>query len=248
MRIAVVADIHGNAAALEAVRTDIARRNVARIVNLGDCVSGPLWPRETIEILLATRWPTVRGNHDRRVGEDPVASLGLSDGYAYGALDASQRAWLRDLPTRFDLGDGMAAFHARPGDDEAYLLEDVEGGRMVSAPRESIAERLGGIGGAIMLCGHSHLPRALRLPDGRWVVNPGSVGCPAYDSPEPPAHVSELGAPSARYAVLERAGDRVVVDLIALTYDHEAAARRAEDNGRADWAHALRTGFMPPRR
>jgi hypothetical protein len=48
--------------------------------------------------------------------------------------------------------------------------------------------------------------------------------------------------------VLERAGDRVVVDLIALTYDHEAAARPAEDNGRADWAHALRTGFMPPRR
>jgi predicted phosphodiesterase len=248
MRIAVIADIHGNALALEAVRADIARRNVERIVNLGDCVSGPLWPRETVEALITAQWPTVRGNHDRCVGEDPPGSLGLSDGYAHRALDAPQRLWLRALPARLDFGDGLIAFHARPGNDEAYLLEDVEGGRMLRAPPESIAERLAGVTATIMLCGHSHLPRALRLPDGRWVVNPGSVGCPAYDSPAPPAHVSESGAPSARYAVLEREGDRVAVDLIAIAYDHEAAARRAEDNGRADWVHALRTGFMPPKR
>jgi len=37
------------------------------IVNLGDCVSGPLWPRETIELLMRLDWPTIRGNHDRWV-------------------------------------------------------------------------------------------------------------------------------------------------------------------------------------
>jgi predicted phosphodiesterase len=248
MRIAVVADIHGNAPALEAVRADIARRNVERIVNLGDCVSGPLWPRETIEVLITARWPTVRGNHDRWVGEHPPESLSASDVYAHRALDAPRRAWLRELPAQLDLGDGLMAFHARPGDDEAYLLEDVEGGRMVRAPRERIAERLAGLAATIMLCGHSHLPNALLLPDGRWVVNPGSVGCPAYADSTPPAHVSESGAPSARYAVLELDGDRVAVDLIALAYDHDAAAHRAEANGRPDWAHALRTGFMPPMR
>ena len=46
MRIAVIADIHGNLPALEAVRIDIARRHVDRTINLGDCVSDPLWPRE----------------------------------------------------------------------------------------------------------------------------------------------------------------------------------------------------------
>jgi hypothetical protein len=75
MRIAVIADVHGNAPALEAVRADIARRNVERIVNLGDCVSGPLWPRETVEALITAQWPTVRGNHDRCVGEDPPEPL-----------------------------------------------------------------------------------------------------------------------------------------------------------------------------
>ena len=249
MRIAVVADIHGNALALEAVRADVARRNVERIVNLGDCVSGPLWPRETIEALIATRWPTVRGNHDRWVGQNPLDSLGPSDAYAHRALDSAGRKWLAELPASLDLGDGLIAFHARPNDDDAYLLEDVEAGRMVRAPRETIAARLTGIVAKVALCGHSHLPRALQLPDGRWVVNPGSVGCPAYGDPTPPApHVSESGAPSARYAVVERDGDCVAVDLVILPYDHEAAARRAEGNGRADWAHALRTGFMPPMR
>jgi predicted phosphodiesterase len=41
MRIAVIADIHGNMPALEAVLADIQRRGVDRTINLGDCVSGP---------------------------------------------------------------------------------------------------------------------------------------------------------------------------------------------------------------
>ena len=42
MRIAVIADIHGNLPALEAVLNYIAHRQVDRTINLGDCVSGPL--------------------------------------------------------------------------------------------------------------------------------------------------------------------------------------------------------------
>ena len=77
MRIAVIADIHGNILALEAVLADLARRGGAdRVVNLGDCVSGPLWPRETMERLEALGWPTVRGNHDRRVALDPLTRWG----------------------------------------------------------------------------------------------------------------------------------------------------------------------------
>ena len=52
MRIAILADIHGNLLALEAVLTDLKGRKVDEFVNLGDCVSGPLWPRETVELLI----------------------------------------------------------------------------------------------------------------------------------------------------------------------------------------------------
>ncbi|TIT30318.1 MAG: metallophosphoesterase family protein, partial [Mesorhizobium sp.] len=73
MRIAVLADIHGNLLALDAVLDDLKHRGGADItVNLGDCVSGPLWPRETMERLQALKLPTVRGNHDRRVAQDPA--------------------------------------------------------------------------------------------------------------------------------------------------------------------------------
>jgi predicted phosphodiesterase len=62
MRLAALSDIHGNLPALEAVLADIGRRGVERIVNLGDIVSGPLWPRETAARLLPLALPTVRGN------------------------------------------------------------------------------------------------------------------------------------------------------------------------------------------
>jgi len=51
MRLAVISDIHGNLAALEAVLADIKTRGVDRMVNLGDCVTSLLWPRETFEAL-----------------------------------------------------------------------------------------------------------------------------------------------------------------------------------------------------
>jgi predicted phosphodiesterase len=245
MRIAVIADIHGNARALEAVHTDIPRRRVDTVINLGDCVSGPLWPAETMAILETENWPCVRGNHDRWVGDESYATRGASDIFAHAALDAKQRAWLRDLPPRLDFDSGIVAFHAQPNADNAYLIEDVADRRMVRAPAARIAERLAGIDARIILCGHSHQAHALQLPDGRWVLNPGSVGCPAYSDPtEPHPHVSESGSPAARYAVLSIDNDAVGIDLISIPYDHAAAAACADRNGRPDWAHALRTGYM----
>jgi Calcineurin-like phosphoesterase superfamily domain len=57
MRIAVNTDIHGNMPAFEAVLADIQRRDVDRMINLGDCVSGPLWPREVCDLLIASPCP-----------------------------------------------------------------------------------------------------------------------------------------------------------------------------------------------
>ncbi|KGM35010.1 metallophosphoesterase family protein [Inquilinus limosus] len=246
MRLAVLADIHGNLPALEAVLADLGRRGADAFVNLGDCVSGPLWPRETLDLLVAKDWPTVRGNHDRWVWEDGDDSPQSSDGYARREVGAAGRAWLGALPVRLELPGGITAFHARPEDDNAYLLEDVEAGRLVRAPADAIAARLGDVSGPVVLCGHSHLPWLLRLPDGRWILNPGSIGAPAYDDPTPPAHVSESGSPAARYAMLELDGERVAAELIAIPYDHDRAARRAAENGRPDWAHQLATGFSRP--
>lgn len=243
MKLAVIADIHGNRLALEAVLADIDRRGLTRTVNLGDVASGPLWPRETVELIRARGIPTLRGNHDRWIGE---GGEGQSDRFARDQLDAGQIAWLWTLPPTLEPDRGVLAFHARPDDDNAYLLEDVATGRLVPATAAGVAERLGPTAATLLLCAHSHLAGMVLLDDGRLVLNPGSVGCPAYADPTPPPHVSEAGSPFARYAVLDiEAGRMVGCEMIALSYDHDAAAARAESLGRADWAHALRTGLMP---
>ena len=140
MRIAVIADIHGNILALEAVLADLARRGGAdRVVNLGDCVSGPLWPRETMERLEELGWPTVRGNHDRRVADDPLDEMGPSDKFAYDRLTEAQRDRLAALPFRLMLAPSVLAFHARPDYDENYLTETIAEGRLVRAPLAAIA-------------------------------------------------------------------------------------------------------------
>jgi len=248
MRLAVIADIHGNLLALEAVLAHIAARGITRIVNLGDCVSGPLWPAETAARLMALATPTVRGNHDRWVVEAEGEALYFSDALAREQLDATQRDWLARLPMQRDIDcDGLALrlFHATPADDNSYLMEDKLGGRLVQSDAGAIAERLGDVGDArLVLCGHSHLPRLLVL--GRTtIVNPGSIGQPAYSDPTPPdAHVSEAGSPHARYAIVTvRDGEVSSVDFVAVAYDWEAAALKAEGYGRADWARGLRTGF-----
>ena len=243
MRLAVLSDIHGNLPALEAVLDDIGRRSVDQIVNLGDCASGPLWPRETLAGLIALQWPTVRGNHDRILGRDRRDSMGASDRFAHEETESAQRTWLTLLPPALVVGEGVLAFHARPGDDDSYLLEDVAEGRLVPAATETVAARLSGIEANVILTGHSHLASVAWLPDRRAIINPGSVGLPAYADDSEPAHVSESGSPLARYAVVTVAGGRLTgVDLVAVVYDHEAAARQALANGRPDWAHALRSG------
>ena len=244
MRLAVLADIHGNLPALEAVVADIASRRVDAVVNLGDCVSGPLWPAETLAFLQGTGWPTVRGNHDRRVASETAATLGRTDRDARATLDPAGRRWLDQLPSRIDLRDGLVAFHARPGADDAYLLEDQHGESLILATSETIAQRLSGIDARLVLTAHSHQPRVVKLPMGCWIVNPGSVGCPAYDDDATdPAHISETGSPAARYAVIETQADDPMVEFLSIPYAHATAAARAAACGRPDWAHALSTGY-----
>ena len=244
IRIAVIADIHGNLPALEAVLADIERRCVDQTINLGDCVSGPLWPREVCDLLMSREELTVRGNHDRWVsGSDPTR-MGASDRYAYSQLNQDHRAWLRSLPTSAETEHDVFACHGTPSDDNQYLVEEVSDGRLVRARLATIQERLGDVRARAVLCGHSHQQHLIQLPDGPLVLNPGSVGCPSYDDPGVDHHVSEVGSPHARYAVLAIDEQQISAEMLAVAYDWTTAAARAEKNGRPEWAYGLRTGWF----
>ncbi|WP_245559661.1 metallophosphoesterase family protein [Amorphus coralli] len=245
----MLADIHGNVLALEAVLADLEARGGADfIVDLGDRASGPLWPRETLDRLAQVECVAVRGNHDRQVATLAAELMNASDRYTLDEITDEQRQALGGLPEEAWIGEGILALHASPASDTAYLLDRVDKGRLVRDRLDDIEVRLAKSDDArIVLTAHSHRPDMVRLPGGPVIVNPGSVGCPAYDDDAPP-HVSESGSPHARYAIVTPGAgeDLPEVLFVGLRYDHEAAAQRAEANARADWAHALRTGFMPP--
>src|SRR3954452_16991974 len=245
MRIAVVADIHGNVRALRAVMDDIKQVSPDTVVNLGDCVSGPLEAAETADVLMSLAWTTIRGNHDRWLLEQRPEKMGRSDAAAFAELKNHHHAWLSTLEETAAVED-IFLCHGTPGSDTTYLLETVQqDGDVRLATQAEVSKRLGSEHAPIILCGHTHVPRIVRLADGRAVINPGSVGLQAFSDLEPFSHAMETGAPHARYAVLERrkAADPWQVSFRIVAYDWDAAAARAAEKGRADWAHALRTGY-----
>jgi predicted phosphodiesterase len=239
-RIAMLTDIHGNLPALEAVIADAEAQGCTQFANLGDSLSGPLWPAETADLLIAHDWPTIAGNHERQLLTVDRARMNASDAFARDALDDRHLAWLVNLPPTLALSPDILLCHGTPANDLEHFLHTVENGGARAATDAEVDGRAAGHREALILCGHTHLPRILRLDDGRTIANPGSVGLQAYDDEHPSPYRVENGDPCARYAIVD--GTRVT--LRAIDYDHEAAARRAEMNGRPDWAVALRTGRM----
>jgi len=246
MEIAVLADIHGNCLALEAVLEDIARRNIGRIVHLGDCLYGPLDPTGTADLLMQRAIPGVSGNEDRMlVHPDESVAHSPSWKYTVDCLSEAHKKWLRELPPVLEEGD-MLAFHGTPHSDTTYLLEKVTQRGVEMRSTAELNDLLAGFGKSVLLCGHSHMNRSRWLPDGRLILNPGSVGLPAYRGAHPFRYAMEAGVPHARYAIVRQAAAGWQFEHIALPYDWQSASQMALDNGRPDWAHALRSGFAIP--
>ena len=243
-RIAVLSDLHGNMPAIEKVLTDMQSRNVERVFCLGDLISGPLWPRETIEFLMQQDWTFIRGNHDRCLVERAPKDLAKSDAQAYACIDKQHLDWLASLPATLEIDDTFLLCHGSPSYDKTYLLENIEDGRIrLSAPSE-IKSRLDGVKLPVVLCGHSHTPRVICLDDGPTIINPGSVGLPAYDDDSQGYFVVENGSPHARYAIIEKHEDGWKAEIILVPYDHEKAAAKARAMNRPDYVVGLLTGYM----
>jgi putative phosphoesterase len=182
MRVAVLADIHGNLPALDAVLSDVRAAGADAIVLNGDIATGPM-PAETLDRLagLSGQVIWVRGNADRELAAafdgaldpDLPAVARVPTEYCASRLAARHRDLLADLPLSVTLdvtGLGAVRFcHASTRNDTEIVLVD--------SPVDAYREAFAGTAEQTVLLGHTHMPFD-RLADRRRFVNPGSVGMP----------------------------------------------------------------------
>lgn len=241
-RIALIADIHGNLHALNAVLHDIERRSIPTIINLGDSLHGLLNPRETADRLMDLGLVSLSGNEDRIIVDpDDRERAGQDYAFLMSQLEEKHLQWLREMPKTYVLGDVFCC-HGTPQQDNVYLLEEVTPHGVLLRETAAIQTHLEGIRSPVIACAHTHIARLVSLPDGRLIVNPGSVGLPAYDDDVPYPHKMEAGSPHARYAILTGGSTGWSVEFVALAYDWNQPAELARQRGRPDRAHWIETG------
>ncbi|MFM2480368.1 metallophosphoesterase family protein [Celerinatantimonas sp. YJH-8] len=244
MQIAVLSDIHSNVYALKAVLQDIKRRGADVVVNLGDILYGPIAPKASYELLMEHELVTIRGNQDRQIYEasgdaiefNPTLQFILQD------LGKAPLQWMRSLPATLVLDGDIFLCHGTPSDDQVYLLEDVVTGTPQLRSESSILQLLGEVTSAVVLCGHTHLPRTVYTSRQQLIVNPGSVGLPAYQDDFPCVHAMENFSSHASYSLLEASADGWNVAQLKVAYDVTSAVADARSRGRDDWGTFLATG------
>lgn len=246
MRIAVIADVHANLPALEAVIDAAAGERVDEWACAGDLVGyGPM-PNEVVARVIALAPLTVVGNHDLiALGRlstarcDPLAKGTLE--WTRGTLEPETRAALGELPARA-ARSGVVVAHGSVDDPQEYV-------RGTDAAAAQFA-RLAAIDASarVLLLGHTHVQfaygerRGVLLegttgsvsidPDERLLLNPGSVG------------QSRDRRPTAHFMVLDL--ERRMAEFHSVRYDTRKVRRALRAAGLPEGAYHARPAASSP--
>jgi putative phosphoesterase len=184
MKVGLLADIHGNADALDAVLHAAVAERVERLLIAGDFVGYYHQPRRVLNLLNGWAWDGVRGNHEEllrswRAGKDREEirkRYGSGFAVALSELTADEIDLLLDLPHPRECtidGRRVLLSHGAPWDLDQYVYPDAAfdlRSRMTD-PRYDLT-----------VFGHTHYP-VLWQDKGVLAVNPGSVGQPRDRKP-----------------------------------------------------------------
>ncbi|MGF1908716.1 metallophosphatase family protein [Vibrio kasasachensis] len=244
-KYAILSDIHSNVFALTAVVKHAHAQGVTQFINLGDILYGPIAPKATYEFLQSLDAVTICGNQDRQIFQatPPQITSNPTMQFILNDLGDEPIEWMKKLPFDKQITDQIYACHGTPKDDLVYLLEDTLQGDPQLRSDEEIVNLLSGNDTAVILCGHTHIPRCVELSTGQLIINPGSVGMPAYTDDEPHLHSMQTYSSLASYAMLTESDQcQWNVSFHKVAYDVAAATEQAALRKREDWVHFLTTG------
>jgi predicted phosphodiesterase len=220
MRIAVIADIHGNLLALEAALDRIEKLRIDRLIVLGDVVVGSPDSLACWQRVQALNCPVLRGNHERYVCDLGTERAKLEWSlpqfgpvqYAAAQLGEKARGELAVLPTTLRLPEApdVLFVHGSARNDSDLVFP--------YTTDADLAPMFAGANERWLIRGHNHFA-GVRLWGDRRVVTVGSVGLPLD------------GTPSAQFSVLECGGQNCSLQQYSVSYDIEAALQRFEESG-----------------
>jgi predicted phosphodiesterase len=243
---AIISDIHGNSLALAAVLKNIKARGIKKIINLGDHFFGALEPETVAGILRENEMLCISGNTDREILESIDGKLD-KEGMDRVKADLSQQSisWLRKLPKTLSYDGLFFGCHGTPESDDEYLLEKVTASGVFVYNDEELVKGTDHIKERIILCGHSHVNRVVYLSNDKIILNPGSVGLPAYLGNGEYRFAMESMTPHAKYAIVYSYGQSISIEQVLCAYDWHKASEAARRNGNEKWAQFLLHGRMP---
>ena len=223
MRIGLIADVHANLPALEAVLANCKERGIDVIWNLGDFVGYGAYPDEVVKLLAQEAEINIIGNYDLKVllfpkkskkwrnSKHPIKYLAFQ--WAYDNLSQAGKDYLKELPEEVRLeaeGWRILLTHASPSSNEEPITRQTPQERFIELAKMAKAD--------IILFGHSHQPLFIKV-DGVWFINPGSVGRP------------DDGDPRASYAVLQIETGSITCEHYRIDYDLERATSHIVELG-----------------
>jgi putative phosphoesterase len=216
MRIAVLADIHGNLPALEAVIADLERYGVDDVIINGDAINGAPFPLEVLDIIYQRNWRMVMGNHEEYMlacnepdNKNYPRDLWKNFYWTHDRLRPEDFAFIRSLPTSIKI-DNLIFMHGSPRRLNYSVLP--------STPDNVITNLYGRVKQRYIITAHTHIPIICHWRD-KVIINPGAVGM-SFD-----------GNPMPSYAVLTRHNDEWLVEHRRVLYNPEEVRGEALERG-----------------
>ncbi|RAL25453.1 hypothetical protein DL240_04375 [Lujinxingia litoralis] len=222
--IAILADVHANLFALEAIIADIAEHPIDEVIVAGDLVGRGPQGSAVVQRIAELGWQCVRGNHedyllgfcrgdipdDWRTLDEWAASRWMAD-----ELTPEAERFIDALPfsRRADCDPHVEVFHGSPRSHSE--------GIGAWTPQDRLREHFDAIAGSTLICAHTHRPLIHRFDDG-LIVNVGSVGLPFN------------GDWRAQYAILEGQGSDYRVTLRQVPYDRPGFLQHYRQSGFLD--------------
>lgn len=236
MKLALIADIHGNLVALRTALADIERHAPDALVCLGDVAASGPRPAECIRQLSAVGALVVQGNSDGWLATPPELAGPSApyeevqdiDAWCRAKLGDAETALLREYAPHIELPlDDQHALFACHGSPRSF-----DEPMRSTTPADDLSAMLSGIDADLVAAGHTH-QAMVRRHERFLVVNPGSVGMPI----EYRADGAVRNPPWAEYAIVTADGGRLGVTLHRAPLDVQAVADDVHESGmpHADW-------------